>query len=66
MSGGVNTEIRAAYLFTETMAYHRTQLLTVLLPNALAFGAQEISPEWEPLKVYIMHAIFLLVIHCQL
>ncbi|KIM57715.1 hypothetical protein SCLCIDRAFT_1219233 [Scleroderma citrinum Foug A] len=35
---------------TQTMASHRTQLLATLLPNALALGAQEADPEWEPLK----------------
>ena len=33
------------------MASHRAQLLSTLLPNALAFGFQEIHPEQEPLKV---------------
>ncbi|KAL4072312.1 hypothetical protein J3A83DRAFT_4188311 [Scleroderma citrinum] len=35
---------------SQTMASHRTQLLSALLPNALTFGFQEIHPEWEPLK----------------
>ena len=65
-SGAVNAEIHVADLSTETMASHRTQFLTTLLPNALAFGAQEIDPERKPLKVHIMHAILLLVIHCHL
>ena len=66
VSGAVGAEIRVTDLSTETMASHRTQLLITLLPNALAFGAQEIDPEWEPLKVHIMHAILLLIIHCHL
>ena len=33
------------------MASHRAQLLSTLLPNALAFGFQEMHPEREPLKV---------------
>ena len=44
----------AIVIFTpllETMASHRAQLLSTLLPNALAFGFQEIHPEREPLKV---------------
>ncbi|KAI6020260.1 hypothetical protein BKA83DRAFT_674992 [Pisolithus microcarpus] len=35
---------------SQTMASHRAQLLSSLLPNALAFGFQEIDPEREPLK----------------
>ncbi|KAL4072279.1 hypothetical protein J3A83DRAFT_4092477 [Scleroderma citrinum] len=35
---------------SQTMASHRAQLLATLLPNALAFGFQEIHPEREPLK----------------
>ncbi|KAI6095859.1 hypothetical protein F5141DRAFT_1012708, partial [Pisolithus sp. B1] len=35
---------------SQTMASHRAQLLSSLLPNALAFGFQEIYPEREPLK----------------
>ncbi|KAL4072300.1 hypothetical protein J3A83DRAFT_4093511 [Scleroderma citrinum] len=35
---------------SQTMASHRAQLLSTLLPNALAFGFQEIHPEREPLK----------------
>ncbi|KIO11023.1 hypothetical protein M404DRAFT_20554 [Pisolithus tinctorius Marx 270] len=35
---------------SQTMASHRAQLLTSLLPNALAFGFQEVHPEPEPLK----------------
>ncbi|KAI6157189.1 hypothetical protein BKA82DRAFT_4325642 [Pisolithus tinctorius] len=34
---------------SQTMASHRAQLLSSLLPNALAFGFQEV-PEREPLK----------------
>ena len=37
------------------MASHRAQLLSTLLPNALAFGFQEIHPELEPLKVAHEH-----------
>jgi hypothetical protein len=33
------------------MASHRAQLLLSLLPNALAFGLQEVNPDPEPLKV---------------
>jgi len=33
------------------MASHRAELLLMLLPNALAFGLQNIHPEQEPLKV---------------
>jgi hypothetical protein len=33
------------------MASHRAQLLLVMLPNALAFGLQEVNPDSEPLKV---------------
>ncbi|KAI6035781.1 hypothetical protein EDC04DRAFT_2571420 [Pisolithus marmoratus] len=35
---------------SQTMASHRAQLLSSLLPNALAFGFQEVQPEREPLK----------------
>ncbi|KAI6163533.1 hypothetical protein EDD17DRAFT_475985 [Pisolithus thermaeus] len=35
---------------SQTMASHRAQLLSSLLPNALAFGFQEVDPEREPLK----------------
>ena len=44
---------RHCYIYSrlETMASHRAQLLSMLLPNALAFGFQEIQPEREPLKV---------------
>ncbi|KAG6331499.1 hypothetical protein ID866_7590 [Astraeus odoratus] len=35
---------------SQTMASHRAQLLSALLPNALVFGFQEIHPEREPLK----------------
>ncbi|KAI6101021.1 hypothetical protein EDD16DRAFT_1844403 [Pisolithus croceorrhizus] len=35
---------------SQTMASHRAQVLSSLLPNALAFGFQEINPEREPLK----------------
>ncbi|KAI6097344.1 hypothetical protein EDD16DRAFT_604216 [Pisolithus croceorrhizus] len=35
---------------SQTMASYRTQLLSSLLPNALAFGFQEVDPEREPLK----------------
>ena len=44
---------RHCYIYSrlETMASHRAQLLSTLLPNALAFGFQEIHPEREPLKV---------------
>ncbi|KAF9232513.1 hypothetical protein BU15DRAFT_67382 [Melanogaster broomeanus] len=39
-----------AKLKVETMASHRAQLISMLLPNALAFGLAEIDPEREPLK----------------
>ena len=44
---------RHCYIYSrlETLASHRVQLLSTLLPNALAFGFQEIHPEREPLKV---------------
>jgi hypothetical protein len=35
----------------ESMASHRAQLLLARLPNALAFGLQEVHPDPEPLKV---------------
>ncbi|EED81269.1 predicted protein [Postia placenta Mad-698-R] len=35
---------------SQTMTAHRAQLLLTLLPNALAFGATEVTPEFEPLK----------------
>jgi hypothetical protein len=35
----------------ESMASHRAQLLLARLPNALAFGLQEVHPDSEPLKV---------------
>ncbi|KAI6101022.1 hypothetical protein EDD16DRAFT_1716799 [Pisolithus croceorrhizus] len=38
---------------SQTMASHRAQLLSSLLPNALAFGFQEVDPEREPLKVVL-------------
>ncbi|KAF9231332.1 hypothetical protein BU15DRAFT_68422 [Melanogaster broomeanus] len=39
-----------AKLKVETLASHRAQLISMLLPNALAFGLAEIDPEREPLK----------------
>ncbi|KAI5994326.1 hypothetical protein EDD15DRAFT_2432753 [Pisolithus albus] len=39
-----------AKLKAQTLASHRAQLLSSLLPNALAFGFQEVDPEREPLK----------------
>ncbi|KAI6035782.1 hypothetical protein EDC04DRAFT_2880315 [Pisolithus marmoratus] len=35
---------------SQTMASHRAQLLSSLLPSALTFGCQEVDPEREPLK----------------
>ncbi|KAH7918945.1 hypothetical protein BV22DRAFT_1041330 [Leucogyrophana mollusca] len=35
---------------SQTMATHRAQLLLSILPNALAFGLSEVTPEPEPLK----------------
>ncbi|KAG0697666.1 hypothetical protein DFH29DRAFT_984173 [Suillus ampliporus] len=35
---------------SQSMASHRAQLLLALLPNALAFGLQEVDPDPEPLK----------------
>ncbi|KIJ64834.1 hypothetical protein HYDPIDRAFT_111462 [Hydnomerulius pinastri MD-312] len=35
---------------SQTMASHRAQLISTLLPNALAFGFAEIDPDREPLK----------------
>ncbi|KAG0705087.1 hypothetical protein DFH29DRAFT_316434 [Suillus ampliporus] len=35
---------------SQSMASHRAQLLLALLPNALAFGLQEVHPDPEPLK----------------
>ncbi|KAF8837464.1 hypothetical protein BDN67DRAFT_983236 [Paxillus ammoniavirescens] len=35
---------------SQTMASHRAQLISTLLPNALAFGFADIDPEREPLK----------------
>ncbi|OJA15113.1 hypothetical protein AZE42_09078 [Rhizopogon vesiculosus] len=35
---------------SQSMASHRAQLLLCLLPNALAFGLQEVNPDPEPLK----------------
>ncbi|KAG6330620.1 hypothetical protein ID866_8469 [Astraeus odoratus] len=35
---------------SQTMASHRAQALSMQLPNALAFGLQEVDPEREPLK----------------
>ncbi|KIK74825.1 hypothetical protein PAXRUDRAFT_835890 [Paxillus rubicundulus Ve08.2h10] len=35
---------------SQTMASHRAQLISTLLPNALAFGCADIYPEREPLK----------------
>ncbi|KAI6101018.1 hypothetical protein EDD16DRAFT_1495813, partial [Pisolithus croceorrhizus] len=35
---------------SQSMASYRSQLLSSLLPNALAFGFQEVNPEREPLK----------------
>ncbi|KAF9228244.1 hypothetical protein BS17DRAFT_877588 [Gyrodon lividus] len=35
---------------SQTMASHRAQLLLNLLPNALAYGLQEVEPDPEPLK----------------
>ena len=41
-------------LTSENMASHRAQLLLQLLPMALAYGASEIEPQVEPLKVRIL------------
>lgn len=38
-------------LFTENMAQHRAQLLSSLLVNAMRFGAAEVEPDIEPLRV---------------
>ncbi|KAG2116835.1 hypothetical protein DEU56DRAFT_984883 [Suillus clintonianus] len=35
---------------SQSMASHRAQLLSAMLPNALAFGLQEVNPDPEPLK----------------
>jgi hypothetical protein len=35
----------------ENMASHRAQTLSQLLPLAFAYGASEMEPEFEPLKV---------------
>ncbi|KAG2340542.1 hypothetical protein BDR05DRAFT_937722 [Suillus weaverae] len=35
---------------SQSMASHRAQLLLAVLPNALAFGLQEVNPDPEPLK----------------
>ncbi|KAG1840861.1 hypothetical protein C8R48DRAFT_739797 [Suillus tomentosus] len=35
---------------SQSMASHRAQLLLEMLPNALAFGLQEVNPDTEPLK----------------
>ncbi|KAG1764551.1 hypothetical protein EDD22DRAFT_883267 [Suillus occidentalis] len=35
---------------SQSMASHRAQLLLAMLPNALAFGLQEVNPDSEPLK----------------
>ncbi|KAG1886418.1 uncharacterized protein F5891DRAFT_1082392 [Suillus fuscotomentosus] len=35
---------------SQSMASHRAQLLLAMLPNALAFGLQEVNPDPEPLK----------------
>ncbi|KIJ13989.1 hypothetical protein PAXINDRAFT_100354 [Paxillus involutus ATCC 200175] len=35
---------------SQTMASHRAQLISTLLPNALAFGCADIDPAREPLK----------------
>ncbi|KAG2116832.1 hypothetical protein DEU56DRAFT_984881 [Suillus clintonianus] len=35
---------------SQSMASHRAQLLLARLPNALAFGLQEVDPDPEPLK----------------
>ncbi|KAG1719880.1 hypothetical protein EDB19DRAFT_2044892 [Suillus lakei] len=35
---------------SQSMASHRAQLLLALLPNALAYGLQEVNPDPEPLK----------------
>lgn len=48
------------------MASHRTLLLATLLPNALALGAQEADPEWEPLKVHFMHATLSSITHSRM
>jgi hypothetical protein len=40
------------------MASHRAQLLSVMLPNALAFGLQEVDPCPEPLKVRNTSTVF--------
>ncbi|PCH41519.1 hypothetical protein WOLCODRAFT_163166 [Wolfiporia cocos MD-104 SS10] len=37
---------------SQNMAAHRAQLLLTFLPKALAIGATEIAPEFEPLKDY--------------
>jgi hypothetical protein len=42
-------------LDTETMASHRAQFISTLLPNALAFGCEGVDAEREPLKVKQTH-----------
>ncbi len=43
--------IHAQRIFKENMASHRAQQLLAMLPMALRFGATEIEPEVERLKV---------------
>lgn len=44
---------------TENLASHRMQQLLGILPFALQYGAVEVEPEFEPLKVYISSVIML-------
>jgi hypothetical protein len=38
----------------ENLAAHRAQILTAILPVAVAFGAAEVEPDREPLRVSLV------------
>ncbi|KAG1764546.1 hypothetical protein EDD22DRAFT_951631 [Suillus occidentalis] len=42
---------------SQSMASHRAQLLLSRLPNALAFGLQEVHPDPEPLKNFLWRGL---------
>ncbi|KAF9231331.1 hypothetical protein BU15DRAFT_68421 [Melanogaster broomeanus] len=46
------------HMMKTLMAKLKAQLISMLLPNALAFGLAEIDPEREPLKVTSSHPAF--------
>jgi hypothetical protein len=43
---------------TENLAAHRAQILASILPTAMMYGAMEVDPERDPLKVVQLISIY--------